>query len=183
MQRVGIAAFVLLIAGEALAQLAGGPGVRLVPRPNPPALLAQVAPNAATVSTSEETLYSYQIEANKLSQDGASRVRVRWQVNTANNDHLKQAQLRVGGLTGPAVCSTSTTTPGLTSGLLIECMRATSSTLDCWCFGEFAPGNVGIVANQITGVDFTQAITLTVTGSTPSAAGDLTLSIVRVDGP
>lgn len=177
--RVPAALLLLALTSSAGAQVVG-PGIRLAPGIRPPKVRVSAAPDATTTGTDEQTLYSYQVPKPTV-PNAVWQFRVRWIFTTANTVAAKTSRLRVGSLTGQDLCSTTVETQGALGALMVDCQRSMGvDAMFCTCFGTGSGS--GIVANQVSGLDFTQAIPIVITGHTPGGAGELRLSTVRVDG-
>lgn len=125
-----------------------------------------------TATTSAETMYSYTIPAGALiSYPG---FRVMSFADSANNANAKTFTLRFGAA-GPAIAGLAMSVgPNTIGGIVADCFVATSSTIICLHNRTTAAGTNGMSASSLA-FDPAVANTLIVQGTTPTAAGDLTL--------
>jgi hypothetical protein len=133
---------------------------------------------AATTGTVEEVLMTYSIPANFFSAVGKGlHFRVGTQV--AANGNTKTLRVRIGGIGGAIVASQVTATNA--TGGLVEgyVLRDGATTARAAAHGLISTDRIGTTI-QATGLTFTGAIDLVVTGETGSAAGDATANFFIV---
>ena len=201
----GVLAFGNASADNTLTLLATASGVELNPttgalltaagtgtgRVSVGGVLCKGAPAQATTGTTEQVLATCTIPANTLSANG-SAVLFKFFAHTAANANNKQLRIRVGGIGGTVVCDSTAvaannlniTTPQ--NGTVAR-TGATTATAFCasWQFTNAASSatisTTVYSAQRAAAVTWANANDLVITGTTPTAAGDLTLDSYTVE--
>ena len=134
---------------------------------------------AATTGTTEQILATYTLPANALSANGKGvRITAYW--STAANANSKTYQLRFGGIGGTVLGGTTTTANNLGTRVVAELFATGTNTQKA-----FSQTNTGTVAPSITigtvAATTSAAIDIVATGTTPTAAGDVTFQGMLVE--
>lgn len=185
MQRILLSAALLLLGGRLQAQGVyptgtGGGGISSTGD----ALLYNAALLSATTSQTsvEEVMKSVVIPANTLAAGSAySGFEVFVTLEHAANTNAASYQLRIGGISGAAV---ATTTNDATSADQYQvhhwCQLRTTTTLNCQGTNSQKTGSSFIFGAVAVTFDPTLDLSLAVTGTTPTAVGDVYVTSMRV---
>ena len=169
-----LAALLVLLPGMGDAQT---PGINYYPGVTSKVLAAAV-PAVATSGTSEEVLYTYSLPGGMIGKDGDT-LQLLFTGQTAANGNTKTARFRIGGIGGASVCGISAASNNQAISCLAFCQRTSSSTMSCWTAGFLAASIQGS-SSTVTGQNFAAATSIVVTGTTTTAAGDLTINSVMI---
>lgn len=153
-------------------------------------VLCKGAPAQATAGTSEEILATCTVPANTLSASG-SGLQVRLFAHTAANANNKQIKIRVGGIGGTTVFDSAATASNnqnwsTTWPFSIQRIGAATATVNGSVsrFNDSAsstPAGSHYATLKAASITWANANDLVITGTTPSAAGDLTLDSYIVE--
>ena len=140
--------------------------------------------SAATTGTTEQILATYTLPANALSANGKG-VRITAWGSTAANANSKTFRVRFGGIGGTGISALATTTASAVFHSTANVIRTGASaqvsiaTINSGTSGGAASGIVN--HNTAIAADTTATIDIVVTGTTPTAAGDLTFNGLIVE--
>lgn len=146
------------------------------------ALLGSHGLSAATAGTSEEVLATYTLPKGAVDTNGQGLRIIAW-ATTAANGNNKALGIRVNGLTGTVVAASAAA--GINNGVIrLEAIvrRASSTTVNA--IGMSIAAAVAALTNVAAGTvgNFDTADqTIVVTGTTATAAGDLTLRGFQIE--
>ena len=139
--------------------------------------------SAATTGTTEQILATCTLPANALSANGKG-VRITAAGATAANANTKTFRIRFGGIAGTVVATSAVATASHIFNYTAEVFRTGASTQKFISRGgDGAAGAVGraIFNNGTAAQTDTAAIDIVVTGTTPTAAGDLQFDFLLVE--
>ena len=132
----------------------------------------------ATTGTSEEILYTWTIPANTFRQTGGPvGLRIEAFASGAANTNTKRLRVRIGGIGGTLMCDRTTAVSGDLMQCVVECLVATSTSFACVTNQNIKAASFEATADA-TGITFTNALSVVVTGVTVTAATDMTLRAV-----
>lgn len=135
--------------------------------------------NVATTGTAEETLFTYQLPANTLLNDG-DRLRITTWAIVAANANLKSLIVRAGGAAGSIIGQAGPNAANNQPAMLfIDWVRSGVNAQDAGSINVIA--TTAAVRQLGTTVNLSTATDIVVRGTTPTAAGDLTLKGVVIE--
>jgi len=135
----------------------------------------------ATGGTSEEVLATYTLPANTLSADG-KMLRIRAVVTHAANANVTTWRIRLGGIGGTELLQLGgIATPGTVMLGEIVVARTGSAAAVTTSIGTYSTFVIAKGVTIASGLDYTADIAIVVTGTTPTAAGDLTFKSLLVE--
>lgn len=139
--------------------------------------------STATTGTVEEVLATCTLPANALSANGKG-VRISATATTAANGNTKVYRIRFGGIAGGQLVAPTITTSGAGVAAIAYVIRTGSGAQYGW--GSATTGTDGAAGNAsmndvVLGVTDTGTIDIVVTGTTATAAGDLTHKAIIVE--
>jgi hypothetical protein len=147
------------------------------------AVIAHNITDAPTVGTALETLYTFAIEANTLANDGES-IEIDVALTTAANANNKTATIAFGGTTMVSTGAIAANAETIT--MRCHIYRTGAATQKAHCqhrHSVTATDNADMFGgNRVTtpAETLSGAVNLIVTGTTPTAAADLTARIAKV---
>lgn len=134
----------------------------------------------ATTGTVEEVLATCTIPANALSANGKG-VRISVSVFTAANANTKTASIRFGGIGGTVIATTGGTAANNIAGQLnAVVLRTGAATQYSYGSANYDTSSVRVTRGAPTQT-LSNAVDIVVTGTTPTAAGDLTFGAFVVE--
>lgn len=137
-----------------------------------------------TSGTSEEVLKTVSIPAGSLGASGAYQsVDINVGLSAAANTNSKTYNLRIGGIGGTAIATTTgDTSSGNRFSVWCHLFPVDSTHMSGTCTNSRSTGTsfLFVAALNSTTLNFGAAIDVTVTGTTAVQAGDLTLTYMRV---
>lgn len=149
-------------------------------------VICKGAPAQATTGTSEEVLATCTIPANTLDADGES-VRVQFFAQVEANANSKTIQLRIGGILGSLIGQIGPIGANNQNffGHVTLLRTGAATGVAYQKGGRLADDSTGDgasdFANRDPTVDWTASQDLVITGTTPTASGDLTLATYTVE--
>lgn len=134
--------------------------------------------NVPTTGTVEEVLRSYTLPAGTMATNG-DRLQIRATFALAVNGNSKNMQLRLGGIGGTSLMSSTTSQSGGAVVLAADVVRETATTFGVTRWGILTSS---IVQSYTTGAAiWANALDIVATGTTATAAGDVSLREFSVD--
>ena len=143
----------------------------------PPTLIFSNTTGKATAGTSEESLVSYTMPANKLAGNG-HKLRIVATGTTAADGDNKTVLLKFGSVT--IIDSTAIAANDKDWKVEAEVLRTGSATQDIYASGLFNDALIIPVFTAGT-EDLTSSVVIDVRGTTPTTAGDLTCENLTVE--
>jgi len=145
-------------------------------------LLTDSLSTTSTTGTAEEVLDSTNIDANTLDQNNRG-VRITAWGTTAANANSKTVKIRFGSTTlnGTVICTGTTTTASESWYVEAEVYRDGSSTQRSVSKGQIGTTNLAVLIDTTLAETDTAQILVEVTGTTPTASGDMTITGFKLE--